>query len=179
MLLISWMFLYISWLFLTNAIFCQSGVCLKRGVVKEVHPEKIILNDGTDVPYGLLVWSTGVGPSQFVKTLNLPKSPGGRYPTHHFFFIFFVCLVEEGEKHSSHLFLSLPLYWLWIALINLIWLFQDWCWWMVEGTFCRRCFCTRRLRRFSWTDREASASCSSTGKELYWEWNWYWWIGKW
>lgn len=56
----------------------KSGVCLKRGVVKEVHPEKIVLNDGTDVPYGLLVWSTGVGPSQFVKTLNLPKSPGGR-----------------------------------------------------------------------------------------------------
>lgn len=50
-----------------------------RGVVNEVHPKKIVLNDGTEVPYGLLVWSTGVGPSQFVKSLNLPKSPGGRY----------------------------------------------------------------------------------------------------
>ncbi|KAJ4703401.1 Internal alternative NAD(P)H-ubiquinone oxidoreductase [Melia azedarach] len=56
----------------------KSGVRLMRGVVKEVHPEKIVLNDGTDVPYGLLVWSTGVGPSQFVNSLNLPKSPGGR-----------------------------------------------------------------------------------------------------
>ncbi|KAJ8761489.1 hypothetical protein K2173_001623 [Erythroxylum novogranatense] len=54
------------------------GVRLMRGVVKEVHPKKIVLNDGTDVPYGLLVWSTGVGPSQFVKSLNLTKSPGGR-----------------------------------------------------------------------------------------------------
>lgn len=50
-----------------------------RGVVKEVHKDKIVLSDGSDVPYGLLVWSTGVGPSDFVKTLNLPKSPGGRY----------------------------------------------------------------------------------------------------
>lgn len=56
----------------------KSGVCLVRGVVKEVLPKEIILSDGTSVPYGLLVWSTGVGPSQFVKTLDLPKSPGGR-----------------------------------------------------------------------------------------------------
>ncbi|XP_059292417.1 internal alternative NAD(P)H-ubiquinone oxidoreductase A2, mitochondrial-like [Lycium ferocissimum] len=54
------------------------GVRLVRGVVKEVHPDKIVLSDGSDVPYGLLVWSTGVGPSEFVKSLNLPKSPGGR-----------------------------------------------------------------------------------------------------
>lgn len=54
------------------------GVRLVRGVVEEVHPNKIILSDGSDVPYGLLVWSTGVGPSEFVKSLNLPKSPGGR-----------------------------------------------------------------------------------------------------
>jgi NADH dehydrogenase FAD-containing subunit len=59
--------------------FFQSGVGFMRGVVKEVHPKNIVLNDGTNVPYGLLVWSTGVGPSQFVKSLDLPKSPGGRY----------------------------------------------------------------------------------------------------
>ncbi|XP_072988216.1 internal alternative NAD(P)H-ubiquinone oxidoreductase A1, mitochondrial-like [Typha latifolia] len=56
----------------------KSGVRLVRGVVKEVLPTKILLSDGTNVPFGLLVWSTGVGPSQFVKCLNLPKSPGGR-----------------------------------------------------------------------------------------------------
>lgn len=57
----------------------QSGVQLMRGVVKEVHEKKIVLNDGTDVPYGLLVWSTGVGPSDFIKSLDLPKAPGGRF----------------------------------------------------------------------------------------------------
>ncbi|KAH7545937.1 internal alternative NAD(P)H-ubiquinone oxidoreductase A2, mitochondrial [Ziziphus jujuba] len=56
----------------------KSGVRFRRGIVKEVHSKKIVLNDGTDVPYGLLVWSTGVGPSEFVKSINLPKAPGGR-----------------------------------------------------------------------------------------------------
>uniref|UniRef100_A0A1D1ZBY4 NADH:ubiquinone reductase (non-electrogenic) n=1 Tax=Anthurium amnicola TaxID=1678845 RepID=A0A1D1ZBY4_9ARAE len=56
----------------------KSGVRLVRGVVKDVQPQRIILNDGTEVPYGLLVWSTGVGPSPFVSSLPFPKSPGGR-----------------------------------------------------------------------------------------------------
>ncbi|XP_073273835.1 internal alternative NAD(P)H-ubiquinone oxidoreductase A1, mitochondrial-like [Primulina huaijiensis] len=56
----------------------KCGVRLVRGVVKEVRPNKIVLSDGSDVPYGLLVWSTGVGPSELVKSLDLPKSPGGR-----------------------------------------------------------------------------------------------------
>ncbi|KAF3628130.1 hypothetical protein FXO38_28400 [Capsicum annuum] len=51
----------------------QSGVHFVQGVVKDVQPEKIILSDGTDVLYGLLVWSTGVGPTPFVNTLDLPK----------------------------------------------------------------------------------------------------------
>ncbi|KAK9727123.1 hypothetical protein RND81_05G259600 [Saponaria officinalis] len=56
----------------------KSGVRLVRGVVKDVQPDKLILSDGSEVPYGLLVWSTGVGPSTFVKNLGFPKSPGGR-----------------------------------------------------------------------------------------------------
>nr|UER43487.1 alternative NAD(P)H dehydrogenase 2 [Viscum album] len=56
----------------------KSGVRLVRGIVKAVYPDKLILNDGTEVPYGLLVWSTGVGPSPFVKSIDLPKAPGGR-----------------------------------------------------------------------------------------------------
>ncbi|TVU38402.1 hypothetical protein EJB05_11770 [Eragrostis curvula] len=46
------------------------GVNLVQGIVKEVTPTEITLTNGTRVPYGLLVWSTGVGPSEF--------SPGGR-----------------------------------------------------------------------------------------------------
>ncbi|XP_055829637.1 internal alternative NAD(P)H-ubiquinone oxidoreductase A1, mitochondrial-like [Solanum dulcamara] len=52
----------------------KSGVHLVRGLVQDVQPEKIILSDGTDVPYGMLVWSTGVGPSPFVNSLDIPKA---------------------------------------------------------------------------------------------------------
>lgn len=60
------------------SVFHQSGVRLVRGIVKDVKAEKLILDDGTEVPYGLLVWSTGVGPSPLIKSLDLPKAPGGR-----------------------------------------------------------------------------------------------------
>ena len=50
-----------------------------KGIVKDVQPNKIILDNGEEVPCGLLVWSTGVGASPFVKSLPFPKSPGGRY----------------------------------------------------------------------------------------------------
>ncbi|MCO5597054.1 hypothetical protein L7F22_051128 [Adiantum nelumboides] len=56
----------------------KAGVKLVKGVVKDVKPGYITLSDGSKVPYGLLVWSTGVGPSDFVKTLELPKSRDGR-----------------------------------------------------------------------------------------------------
>ncbi|MCD7468968.1 Internal alternative NAD(P)H-ubiquinone oxidoreductase A1, mitochondrial [Datura stramonium] len=54
----------------------KSGVRLVRGLVQDVQPEKIVLSDGTNVPYGLLVWSTGVGPSPFVNSLDIPKAKG-------------------------------------------------------------------------------------------------------
>ncbi|GER33225.1 internal alternative NAD(P)H-ubiquinoneoxidoreductase A1 [Striga asiatica] len=56
----------------------KSGVRLVRGIVKDVQSDKIILSDDTDIPYGVLVWSTGVGPSPFVSSLEVPKAPGGR-----------------------------------------------------------------------------------------------------
>ncbi|XP_051120573.1 internal alternative NAD(P)H-ubiquinone oxidoreductase A1, mitochondrial-like isoform X2 [Andrographis paniculata] len=56
----------------------KSGVHLVRGLVRDVEADKIILNDDTSIPYGVLVWSTGVGPSPFVTSLDIPKSPGGR-----------------------------------------------------------------------------------------------------
>lgn len=79
-----------------NLVVSQSGVHLVRGIVKDVQPEKIILSDGTSVPYGLLVWSTGVGPSSFVKSLDVPKSPGGRSVVNLMpFFQTFCCCIEK------------------------------------------------------------------------------------
>ncbi|XP_020237022.1 internal alternative NAD(P)H-ubiquinone oxidoreductase A1, mitochondrial [Cajanus cajan] len=56
----------------------KSGVRLVRGIVKDVKPQNIVLSDGSEVPYGLLVWSTGVGPLPIIQSLDLPKAPGGR-----------------------------------------------------------------------------------------------------
>eukprot|EP00850_Spirogloea_muscicola_P007934 SM000041S15493 [mRNA] locus=s41:407125:412020:+ [translate_table: standard] len=56
----------------------MEGVTLRKGFVTEVLPKHLSLSDGTSVPYGLLVWSTGVGPTAFVKSLPLEKSRGGR-----------------------------------------------------------------------------------------------------
>eukprot|EP00494_Astrolonche_serrata_P004837 UN04852 len=56
----------------------KSGARLVRGIVKDVQPDKLILDNGEEVPYGLLVRSTGVGASSFVKSLPFPKSHGGR-----------------------------------------------------------------------------------------------------
>ncbi|XP_057744142.1 internal alternative NAD(P)H-ubiquinone oxidoreductase A1, mitochondrial-like [Arachis stenosperma] len=56
----------------------KSGVRLVRGIVKDVKAQKIILSDGTEVPYGLLVWSTGVSPAPIIQSLDLPKEPSGR-----------------------------------------------------------------------------------------------------
>ncbi|ESW30697.1 hypothetical protein PHAVU_002G175300 [Phaseolus vulgaris] len=56
----------------------KSGVRLVRGIVKDVKAHKIVLSDGSEVPYGLLVWSTGVGPLPIIQSLDLPKAPGGR-----------------------------------------------------------------------------------------------------
>lgn len=69
---------------LSFSSFSQSGVRLVRGIVKDVKAQMLILNDGTEVPYGLLVWSTGVGPSSLVNSLEIPKSPGGRLVTNSF-----------------------------------------------------------------------------------------------
>lgn len=77
--MLSCFLMYFLGLFSIDIYISQSGVHLVRGIVKDVQPQKIILSDGTDIPYGLLVWSTGVGPSPFVKSLDIPKAPGGRY----------------------------------------------------------------------------------------------------
>jgi len=52
----------------------------KRGVdlrtdnpVKEVREKSVVLADGTIIPCGLVVWSTGVGPRKLISQLDWPK----------------------------------------------------------------------------------------------------------
>eukprot|EP01026_Neomeris_dumetosa_P076348 TRINITY_DN81866_c0_g1_i1.p1 TRINITY_DN81866_c0_g1~~TRINITY_DN81866_c0_g1_i1.p1 ORF type:complete len:416 (-),score=64.00 TRINITY_DN81866_c0_g1_i1:217-1464(-) len=54
------------------------GVRLVQGVVKEVRETEIELRDGRVFPFGLCVWSTGVGPTPFTNNLPFAKSNRGR-----------------------------------------------------------------------------------------------------
>ncbi|MCC6145719.1 MAG: FAD-dependent oxidoreductase, partial [Candidatus Hydrogenedentes bacterium] len=44
-----------------------------NSLVKEVTDEAVILKDGEEIPYGLVVWSTGNGPTPLVRGLDVPK----------------------------------------------------------------------------------------------------------
>lgn len=89
----------------------QTGVKLVKGLVKEVHPGKLLLSDGTWVPYGLLVWSTGVGPSDFVKSLDLKKSPGGRsIPSSSSISSSLVALPSQNYAMNCKIYVDLAMY---------------------------------------------------------------------
>jgi len=63
----------------TMRTFKKRNIDVRTGVaVKEVHRHHIILSDGSIIPFGLGVWSTGVAPTPLVKSLNLPKDKTGR-----------------------------------------------------------------------------------------------------
>lgn len=46
-------------------------------VVNVAH-DRLLLHDGTEIPFGLLVWATGNAPTEFVTGLDLPKDRAGR-----------------------------------------------------------------------------------------------------
>lgn len=59
--------------------FTENGITVKTGTsAVRVEKEKLIFKDGTEMPYGLLVWATGIAPTPAVKVFNLPKDRGSR-----------------------------------------------------------------------------------------------------
>ncbi|KAK9817823.1 hypothetical protein WJX72_002730 [[Myrmecia] bisecta] len=56
----------------------KQGVHLIKGAVKQVEPAQLTLADGQRLPYGLCVWSTGVGPTEFTTALPFARTPRGR-----------------------------------------------------------------------------------------------------
>ena len=44
----------------------------------KVTEKSVLLTDGSELPYGLLLWSTGNGPTPFVQRVQLPKDERGR-----------------------------------------------------------------------------------------------------
>jgi NADH:ubiquinone reductase (non-electrogenic) len=49
--------------------------------VVAIREREIVLNDGSTMPYGMVVWSTGVGPRTFTRNTTLPKDAHQRIIT--------------------------------------------------------------------------------------------------
>ncbi len=49
--------------------------------VKEVQPGRVLLSTGEEIPCGLVVWSTGIGPTALAKSAALPRDDRGRLLT--------------------------------------------------------------------------------------------------
>lgn len=51
---------------------------MTQGVVKCVEQDSLTLTDNTVMPFGLCIWSTGVGPTPFTLSLPFAKTKVGR-----------------------------------------------------------------------------------------------------
>ncbi|BDA46213.1 Internal alternative NAD(P)H-ubiquinone oxidoreductase A1 [Coccomyxa sp. Obi] len=56
----------------------NQGIHLVKSMVKEVKEKELVLQNGDVMPYGLCVWSTGVGPTDFTTSLPFAKTARGR-----------------------------------------------------------------------------------------------------
>uniref|UniRef100_A0A1I8HLR4 Pyr_redox_2 domain-containing protein n=1 Tax=Macrostomum lignano TaxID=282301 RepID=A0A1I8HLR4_9PLAT len=54
---------------------------LRQGTVASVDAQGAALRDGSRLPAGLVVWSTGLAPRPFIRDLDAPKSPSGQLLT--------------------------------------------------------------------------------------------------
>ena len=59
--------------------FRRQGIAVRlKSIVSRVAERELFLHDGSQVPYGLLVWSTGIGQSSFVRDLPFVKNQSHR-----------------------------------------------------------------------------------------------------
>lgn len=54
-------------------------------IVTRVDEREIILRDGSRIPFGMVIWSTGNTQTEFVSSQQLPKNPTGRILTNRYF----------------------------------------------------------------------------------------------
>jgi NADH:ubiquinone reductase (non-electrogenic) len=75
-------------------------VSLLQGAVKEVRPAELQLRDGSVMDFGLCIWSTGVGPTQFIESLPFSKTKVGRIAVTEQLQV----LAEKDQVHATNLF---------------------------------------------------------------------------
>jgi len=70
----------------TARMFRRQRINVRMGsLVVRVEQGKIVLQDGSELPFGLAVWTTGIGPREFVEGLSVPKDRAGRIITNEYF----------------------------------------------------------------------------------------------
>jgi NADH:ubiquinone reductase (non-electrogenic) len=70
----------------TLKLFSRQKIHVRTGSpVVRVGSTTILLADGSEIPYGLVVWSTGVGPNELVRSLSFPKDSSSRIITDEYF----------------------------------------------------------------------------------------------
>lgn len=70
----------------TSGFFHRQQIDVRtKALVVNVTDSIISLKGGETIPFGLVVWSTGVGPSPFIRSLPFPKSTSGRLLTDEWF----------------------------------------------------------------------------------------------
>lgn len=63
----------------THSLFRRQGIDVRLNApVTLVSDTELELDDGSRLPYGFLLWSTGVGPNSLVKNLPFPKTQSSR-----------------------------------------------------------------------------------------------------
>lgn len=70
----------------TAKLFKRQNIELKTAsLVTKIDKKSVHLKDGSRIPYGLVVWTAGIGPSVFVKSLPFEKDESSRIVTDEFF----------------------------------------------------------------------------------------------
>ncbi len=63
----------------TTKHFKRQNIDVRTGsLVTRVEKNTVFLKDGTDIPCGLVVWSTGIGATKFIQALPFPKDKTSR-----------------------------------------------------------------------------------------------------
>jgi NADH dehydrogenase FAD-containing subunit len=66
----------------TSRVLEQRGINIRTGeAVTSVRSKTLSLKSGEDVPYGLMIWSTGLAPLPLVEKMDLPKDRMKRLTT--------------------------------------------------------------------------------------------------
>ncbi len=66
----------------TARAFRRSRIEVRTGAfVREIRSNEAVLRDGTIIPFGLAIWSTGIGPTELAQESKLPKDEQARFRT--------------------------------------------------------------------------------------------------